>query len=212
MPKILKSFVTQSGFFELAIAAPSMKAAVDAWGLPANIFQQGFAQETNDPAIIASTLAQPGTVLKRAVGSKGAFKETAELPKSLPAGSATRPIAPKKKAIKAKQAPKTKPTKAAEPAQIHSFKRAQAKRDAARVKEEAQQERQEAAKAREEERRQRAVDKAQAILDLARASHVDRMKEIERERTAVERKADTEVARWEKEKRALERKLHHARQ
>lgn len=210
MPKKLKSFVTQSGFFDLAVAAPSMKAAVDAWGLPANIFQQGFAQQTDDPAIIAATLAQPGTVLKRTVGSKGAFKENAELPTSLPASAAPRPVASKKKVAKAEPAEKSH-GKRADPAQIISFQRVQAKRDAARAKEEVEQQREVVERARDEELRQRAVDKAQAVFDRARESHDVRMKAIERERLAVERKAEAETARWEKERRALEHKLRDIR-
>lgn len=79
MPK-LKSFTTQSGFFELAVAAPSMKAALRAWGFAHDAFAQGFARRTDDPAIVAATQAAPGMVLKRTIGSKGAFKAEADLP------------------------------------------------------------------------------------------------------------------------------------
>src|ERR1700749_1168658 len=84
MPRALKTFITNLGFFELAIAAPSMKAALEAWGMNHNAFQHGFAKQTDDPKIVAATTAQPGTVLRRAVGSTGAFREDAELPKALP--------------------------------------------------------------------------------------------------------------------------------
>lgn len=80
MARKLKSYVTAIGFFEEAVAAPSMKAALEAWGSEHNLFQQGFAQETDDPAIIAATLEQPGLVLKRPIGSKGVFKKKAALP------------------------------------------------------------------------------------------------------------------------------------
>src|SRR6185312_1187212 len=85
MPRALKTYVTSIGFFDLAVAAPSMKAALEAWGGAHNLFTQGFAKETDDPAIVKATMARPGTVLKRAVGSNGAFTEDAALPKSLPA-------------------------------------------------------------------------------------------------------------------------------
>jgi colicin import membrane protein len=58
-----------------------MKAALQAWGSDTNLFHQGFAKETDDPAIVAATLAKPGVVLRRPVGSDGAFSEHAELPK-----------------------------------------------------------------------------------------------------------------------------------
>src|ERR687897_948901 len=84
MAKKLKTYQTSVGFFDLAIAALSMAAALRAWGSKTNLFQQGFAKETDDPAIVAATLAKPGVVLRRPVGSDGAFSEHAKLPKELP--------------------------------------------------------------------------------------------------------------------------------
>ena len=84
MYSTLKTYQTSLGFFDLAIAAPSMNAALQAWGSKTNLFHQGFAKETEDPAIVAATFAKPGVVLRRPVGSDGAFSEHAELPKELP--------------------------------------------------------------------------------------------------------------------------------
>ena len=84
MARKLKTYQTSLGFFDLAIAAPSMKATLEAWGSKTNLFHQGFAKEADDPAIVAATLAKPGVVLRRPVGSDGAFSEHAELPKELP--------------------------------------------------------------------------------------------------------------------------------
>jgi colicin import membrane protein len=75
---------TSSGFFDLAVAAPSMKVPAEAWGSRTNVFNQGFAKETHDPAIVAATMARPGVVLRRPVGSNSPFTEHAELPKDLP--------------------------------------------------------------------------------------------------------------------------------
>src|ERR1700722_2189061 len=44
---------------------------------------QGAATESHDPDVIAATMAKPGVVLKRPVGSDGPFGENAELPKNL---------------------------------------------------------------------------------------------------------------------------------
>jgi hypothetical protein len=77
----LKTYLTNLGFFELAVAAPSMKAALDAWGLTHNVFAQDLAKQTKDSKIVAATEARPGTVLRRPIGSHGAFTEDAELPK-----------------------------------------------------------------------------------------------------------------------------------
>jgi hypothetical protein len=80
MPRKLKTYQTSLGFFDLAIAAPSMKATLDAWGADSNLFHHGAAKQSEDPDIIAATMAAPGVVLKRPVGSSGSFKEHVELP------------------------------------------------------------------------------------------------------------------------------------
>ena len=61
----LKTYQTSLGFFDQAIAAPSMKAALEAWGADSNLFHQGAAKESDDPDVIAATMAKPGIVLKR---------------------------------------------------------------------------------------------------------------------------------------------------
>src|SRR6201996_1212577 len=86
MARKLKAYQTSLGFFDLAIAAPSMKAALEAWGADSNLFHQGAAKETDDPDVVAATMAAPGVVLKRPVGSHGSFKENAELPTDIADG------------------------------------------------------------------------------------------------------------------------------
>jgi hypothetical protein len=105
MPRKLKTFVTESGFFELAVAAPSMKAALKDWDIDVNLFQQGLARQTEDPAIIKAAEAAPGRVLRRPIGSKQPFREGAELPQvkgssrgAKSAGQAKRASAARKKA------------------------------------------------------------------------------------------------------------------
>jgi len=88
MPRKLKTYQTSLGFFDQAIAAPSMKAALEAWGADSNLFRQGVAKETGDPEIVAATMAKPGVVLRRPVGSNGLFTEHAELPTDLADGEA----------------------------------------------------------------------------------------------------------------------------
>jgi hypothetical protein len=72
----LKTYETSLGFFDLAIAAPSMKAALEAWGADSNLFHQGAAKQSEDPDVVAATTAKPGVVLKRPVGSNGPFDES----------------------------------------------------------------------------------------------------------------------------------------
>ena len=58
-----------------------MKAAAEAWGGNTEDFGRGFAKQTDDPEIVAATMAKPGVVLKRPVGSNGRFSEHAKLPR-----------------------------------------------------------------------------------------------------------------------------------
>lgn len=93
----LKTFVTSLGFFDQAIAAPSMKAALEAWGADSNLFHQGAAKQTEDPDIGAATMAAPGIVLKRPVGSSEPFQEHADLPRDI---GDSRPLSRAAKVVK----------------------------------------------------------------------------------------------------------------
>jgi hypothetical protein len=62
MARKLKTYQTSLGFFDQAIAAPSMKAALEAWGADSNLFHQGAAKESDDPDVIAATMKKPGVV------------------------------------------------------------------------------------------------------------------------------------------------------
>ena len=77
----LKTFTTEQGFFELAVAAPSRAAALKAWGMKHDLFAQGLAWQSQDKAAIVAAEAQPGEVLRRPLGSKGAFGIESVLPK-----------------------------------------------------------------------------------------------------------------------------------
>src|SRR5262249_44732106 len=79
----LKTYQTSLGFYDLAIAAPSMKAALEAWGAGSNLFHQGVAKESSDPEVIAATMSKPGVVLRRPVGSDAPFSEHPDLPTQL---------------------------------------------------------------------------------------------------------------------------------
>jgi colicin import membrane protein len=105
MVRKLKTYQTSLGFYDLAIAAPSMKAALEAWGAGSNLFHQGVAKESGDPDVVAATMSKPGVVLRRPVGSNGPFREHADLPAHLagdgPKHSPNKTIAkPKKQATR----------------------------------------------------------------------------------------------------------------
>jgi colicin import membrane protein len=203
MSRTLKTFITNLGFFELAVAAPSMKAALEAWGMGHNAFQHGFAKQTDDLKIIAAATEQPGVVLKRAVGSSGEFKEHAELPKSLPIKMLPKVEAPK---LKRRAPSKTKkPTKKANRADIVSFKKAYAKREKKKRAAE------EARIAKERVVRQRATDGAEAALEAARDRHEKEVALIEREQEKVDWAARKERDWWEVERERLEAAVERAK-
>ena len=73
MPK-LKVFRTTIGFYDAIVAAPSMKAAIEAWGARPNIFRQGLAKEIHDPRLVKLARAKPRLVFRRLVGARGDFE------------------------------------------------------------------------------------------------------------------------------------------
>jgi colicin import membrane protein len=202
MARKLKTFTTSAGFFDLAIAAPSMKAALEAWGSRSNLFQHGFAKVSEDPKIVAATMAHPGVVLRRPVGSDGAFSEHADLPKDLPAGTAKR--APAKRSTKRPEPPpKAVDDKTAREA-ARAFEKEQKRRDSERRREEAE-------RAKERERRERAIAAAEAALEQARRDHETRVEDIEKDRAALDKRSQAEDVRWRKKKEELEADLRRAR-
>jgi colicin import membrane protein len=200
MARKLRTFKTSVGFYDLAIAAPSMKAALEAWGAGSNLFHQGFAAESDDPEVVAATMAQPGVVLKRPAGSTGRFTEHAGLPTDLAddrGREKSRRRLPKKKPD-VKVNDKTARKAAAD------FEREQKKRDAKRRKEEAARDKQRA-------RREEMTGRAQAALDRAGQDHEKRIGSLEAERNAIQKRVEAEDARWESEKERLTKALRRAR-
>jgi colicin import membrane protein len=107
MPRKLKTYQTSQGFFDLAIAVPSMKAALKAWGSNLNLFHKGLAREADDPDVVAAALAKPGVVLQRPVGTNEPFVEHAHLPKKLPSADTRRDKPVKRLKTKKPRAVKT---------------------------------------------------------------------------------------------------------
>jgi hypothetical protein len=202
MTRKLKTYQTALGFFEQAIAAPSMKAALEAWGADSNLFHQGAAKESHEPDVIAATMAKPGVVLKRPVGSDGAFGENAELPKNLDQDGPKK-SGPKPAGRKAKET-------SAQPDKVADRKASQAY-DRERQRRERKEAREEAARQKERERRQQAVDRAQAVQDEAEQRHARRVTALRAEIEAIEEKLKAENAAWDKEERRLNAALRRAR-
>jgi colicin import membrane protein len=198
----LKTYQTSIGFFDIAVAAPSMKAALAAWGSNSNLFHQGFAREVTDPQVIAATLKKPGVVLRRPVGSHKPFQEHADLPTDLPAAASRRKS--------------EKPRRAAKKTASHNIDDAAARKAALAFEKKQQQRerqrrRQQAAQAGKHERRQLKVAKAEAAIEQARQEHQAKLKTIEDERARLERLEEQEGTRWETVKMRLETAVKRAR-
>jgi chromosome segregation ATPase len=82
----LKVFRTSIGFHDAYVAAPSQKAALEAWGADGNLFAQGIAEQVTDLKLMEEPLASPGKVIKRVRGSAdehfAALDRTARKPKA----------------------------------------------------------------------------------------------------------------------------------
>ncbi len=78
MARQLKVFVVPAGFHDAYVAAPSRKAALEAWGSEHDLFARGIAQQVTDPALTAEPLAHPGEVIKRSRGTNA--EQIAALP------------------------------------------------------------------------------------------------------------------------------------
>jgi type II secretory pathway component HofQ len=105
------------------------------WGADSNLFHQGVAKETDDPEIVAATMAKSGVVLRRPVGSNGPFKQHAELPTELTGDEAKAGRARRRSKSKGR-APAKISDKQARKAALE-FEREQKQRDAERRKEDA---------------------------------------------------------------------------
>ena len=202
MARKLKTYQTSLGFFDMAIAAPSMKAALEAWGSKSNLFHQGFASEVDDPDVIAATMSKPGVILRRPVGSDGPFKEDADLPSDL-SREKIKGKPKKHRAQPAKLSPRKIDDRAARKAAL-AYEREQKLRENRQRKEEA-------ARAKARERREQAVAKAQTAMEEAKRAHELRVDAIDAERAALEQRAQAEDGRWRRQKEKLETAVRRAR-
>jgi hypothetical protein len=169
----LKVFRTPVGFHDAYVAAPSQKAAIEAWGSGSDVFARGEAERVTDPDLMAEPLARPGVVIKKLRGT--AEEQLAALPPNKPRkAKVAKPEA--KTAVKekapAKEKPRTKPKP--RPSRLALDKAEQAI-ETAKEKHRAQMER-----VREKEA---ALARERATLAKAQAAELERLSE-RRDRTA----------------------------
>jgi len=86
----LKVYRTPIGFHDAFVAAPSQKAALEAWGSDVNLFARGVAELVTDGTLMAEPLASPGKVIRRLRGTPE--EQIAALPPDRP--RARRPSQP----------------------------------------------------------------------------------------------------------------------
>lgn len=114
MPRRLKVYRTAIGFHDAYVAAPSMKAALAAWGTDKDLFARKAAELVEDPALAAEPLAHPGQVIRRLRGSEAEHvKALGTMPRPRP----TRPVVAEEKA----SAPKPSPAKKRAPKPSNEF-------------------------------------------------------------------------------------------
>ena len=107
----LKVFRTPIGFHDAYIAAPTKKAAIEAWGTGKDVFTRGEAEIVTDPQLTKEPLARPGEVIKRLRGT--AAEQLAALGRDEPPAprrGKTEAVHPKRPAKPAK--PKPRPSRA----------------------------------------------------------------------------------------------------
>lgn len=201
MPRRLKVYVTSIGFFDLAIAAPSMKAALAAWGAHSNLFHQNFAKEVHDADIAKLAMQHPGIVLKRPVGSTKPFAETSELPDDLISAD-SRSKSTRKPRPNQPGARKTSATDA---------KKASAAYEREERKRRDNDRREEAKRAEVLRKRAAAVAEAEARLESAQTDHEGKLAEFAASRDELDRGERDESRRWEAEKWKLEAAVKKAR-
>jgi colicin import membrane protein len=194
MARKLKTYITSIGFFEEAIAAPSMKAALEAWGSDHNLFHKGFAKETTDPAIVAETMKHPGVILKRPVGSNGVFKKHSKLPDAklidkepIATPKRNKERAAKKKPLKVDRKLKERERKAAE-----AYEREEKRRQI-------QQRKEEALRKKLAEKRKAVTATAERALKTAEAAYNRKLQELKKQQEVLNKKIEGEEARWDSE-------------
>ncbi|WP_296611568.1 hypothetical protein [Sphingomonas sp.] len=112
MPK-LKVYRTPIGFHDAYVAAPSMKAALRAWGTTKDLFSRGAAEVVTDAKLTKEPLARPGEVIKRARGTVAEHRKAAQ---SKDGAASKDKTAPEPKPAKRPPRPNRKPLEKAEQA------------------------------------------------------------------------------------------------
>ena len=103
----LKVYRTPIGFHDAYVAAPSQKAALDAWGSDKDLFARGVAEVVTDAKLSEAPLARPGDVIRVARTEADAAPEPPR--RTAPRRPGAEPAAEPQPAPKSSPKPKPKP-------------------------------------------------------------------------------------------------------
>jgi hypothetical protein len=163
----LKVFRTPIGFHDAYVAAPSQKAALEAWGADANLFARGIAEIVTDPKLTGEPLSRPGEVIRVARGT--AAEHVAALPKTSAKRGAKSKVVPRADHAPVKsRPPRSKPSRD----EMDAAERAMADAETRQAREEAELAEREAALKKERHALETAHAKERAKLQ----GHFDRTK------------------------------------
>lgn len=165
MPRKLKVFRTPVGFHDAYVAAPSRKAALEAWGSGADLFARGVAEEVTDPVLTKEPLARPGEVIRLSRGDLATQLKALGPRKKQATGRASTP----------------KPAKPVPPPKRDKVDAAEAALDEAA--------RRHAGEDRELERRKEAIERELAALHAKQSKELDRLRRKRDEARAAYREA-----------------------
>ena len=193
----LKVYRTPIGFHDAYVAAPSQKAALEAWGADVDLFARGVAEAVDDEALTQGPLERPGTVVRVARGSKA--EHMAALPEDKPVRRKVPPPAdyevlpPRRRtgsdAKRPKRRASTKASKATEADEPQTIESAPTPKP----------------KTKSKPRPSRArLDKAEEALELSEAEHREiiagireQEKELQQRRRDLEMRQEDEVGKLE---------------
>ena len=178
----LKVFRTPIGFHDAYVAAPSQKAALEAWGSDADLFARGVAERVDDPELTREPLEKPGVIVRRLRGT--AAEQLAALPPnpskrrdvSKPESreeQAPRPRRARKAGRRAEAAPTPAPKPKPDRGALDSAEQALADLEARHGEERRELARKEA----ELDRERRAVEKRQRAESIKAEGQVERARE-----------------------------------
>ena len=77
----LKLFKTVIGFHDAYVAAPSRKAALEAWGASTDLFSAGLAEQVENAGVCEAAFDKPGQIITM---KRGSAKEWTERVKAKP--------------------------------------------------------------------------------------------------------------------------------